>query len=131
MTGSDEERRGPGVNPGDEGEDEGEQLEEMIEHADRPFGSESFGTTPEEQERGESLDARLREESPERPVRDEDLEIVEAGAPDEEAEMIGEGVVERDPFVPPEESAMSVRDEAPGGVDHPDDHPPLDESDED
>ena len=32
---------------GDPEEDPGEELEAMIEHADRPFAAESFGTTAE------------------------------------------------------------------------------------
>ena len=50
-------------------------------------------------------------------------------APDEEDELVGEAVGERDPFLAPEESAMSVRDEAPGAVDHPDDHTERDDAD--
>ena len=42
----------------DPDEDPGEELEAMIEQADR-FASDSFGTTAEEQEQGESLDQRL------------------------------------------------------------------------
>ena len=40
-------------------EDPGEELEAMIEQADRPFASDSFGTTAAEQEQGESLDQKL------------------------------------------------------------------------
>jgi hypothetical protein len=100
----------------------GEALEEVIEHADRASGAESFGTTADEQERGEPFDARLAEERTDRPIRDTDLGLVDEDAPDDEPELIGEAVGERDPFVAPEESAMSVRDEAPGAVDHPDEH---------
>src|SRR2546430_3413717 len=45
-------------------EDPGEELEATIEQADRPLASESFGTTAEEQEEGESLDQRLAQERP-------------------------------------------------------------------
>ena len=50
--------------PPDEDSDEwddgsGEALEELIEHADRASGAESFGTTADEQERGEPLGERL------------------------------------------------------------------------
>jgi hypothetical protein len=100
----------------------GEALEEVIEHADRASGAESFGTTADEQERGEPFDARLAEERTDRPIRDTDLGLVDEDAPDDEPELIGEAVGERDPFVAPEESAMSVRDEAPGAVDYPDEH---------
>jgi hypothetical protein len=45
--------------------------------------------------------------------------------------MVGEAVGERNPFVAPEESAMSVREEAPGAVDHPDHHAERGEADSD
>src|SRR5690348_16811399 len=66
--------------------DPGEDLEAMIEQADRPFATESFGTTAEEQEEGESLDQRLREEQPSRAPDDRQLAIEEDDALDEEAE---------------------------------------------
>jgi hypothetical protein len=119
--------------PSDEDSDEwddgsGEVLEEMIEHADRASGAESFGTTADEQERGEPLADRLAEERTDRPIRDTDLGLIDEGGPDEEAELVGDAVGERDPFVAPEESAMSVREEAPGAVDHPDDHTEEDDA---
>jgi hypothetical protein len=119
--------------PSDEDSDEwddgsGKVLEEMIEHADRASGAESFGTTADEQERGEPLADRLAEERTDRPIRDTDLGLIDEGGPDEEAELVGDAVGERDPFVAPEESAMSVREEAPGAVDHPDDHTEEDDA---
>jgi hypothetical protein len=91
----------------------------MIEHADHAFGSESFGTTAEEQEEGESLDQRLAEERPAaQQTVDVELAIEDADGPDDEPEMLGDASVGHDPFVAPEEAAMTVRDEAPGGVDH-------------
>jgi hypothetical protein len=117
-----------GDRPSDAGSDEewddgsGQGLEEMIEHADRALGTESFGTTAEEQERGEPIDSRLAEEGTDRPILDAELGIIDEDVPDDESEMVGEAIGERNPFVSPEEAAMSVRDEAPGAVDHPDDH---------
>jgi hypothetical protein len=114
--------------PSDIGSDEewddgsGQALEEMIEHADRALGTESFGTTADEQERGEPIDSRLAEEGTDRPLLDTELGIIDEDVPDDESEMVGEAIGERNPFVSPEEAAMSVRDEAPGAVDHPDDH---------
>jgi hypothetical protein len=115
----------------DEGWDDGsgQALEEMIEHADRALGTESFGTTADEQERGEPIDSRLAEEATDRPLLDTELGIIDEDAPDDESEMVGEAIAERNPFVSPEEAAMSVRDEAPGAVDHPDDHDELEETD--
>ena len=110
--------------PDDDGWDDGsgEELEEMIEHADHALGAESFGTTADEQERGEPIDSRLAEERPSRPILDDEPGIIDEDVPDDESEMVAEAVEERDPFVAPEEVAMTVRDEAPGAVDHPDDH---------
>src|SRR2546425_10960883 len=111
-------------------EDPGEELEAMIEQADRPFASESFGTTAEEQAEGETLDQRLREERPSKPPRDLQLAIEDFDSPDEEKELVGLASYEHDRFVAPEEAAMTVRDRAPGAVDHPDDDgvEPADES---
>src|SRR3979411_1670023 len=105
---------------GDPEEDPGDELEAMIEHADRPFAAESFGTTAEEEEEGESLDERLAEERPDRPTSDVPLAIEDEAAPDDEAELVGEASFEHDPFVSPEEAAMTIRERAPGAVDHPD-----------
>ena len=125
-----EDRERPSGEDPDDGWDDGsgEALEEMIEHADHAFGTESFGTTANEQDRGEPIDSRLAEEQRSRPLRDEELGILDEDVPDDESEMVGETVAERDPFVAPEEVAMSVREEAPGGVDHPDDYIEDDEA---
>ena len=104
---------------GDPEEDPAVELEATIEHADRPFAAESFGTTAEEEEEGESLDERLSEEQPDRPISDVQLAIEDDAAPDDEEELVGEASLERDPFVSPEEAAMTVRKRAPGVVDHP------------
>ena len=116
--------------PDDDGWDDGsgEELEEMIEHADHALGAESFVTTADEQERGAPIDSRLAEERPSRPILDDELGIIDEDVPDDESEMVAEAVGERDPFVAPEEVAMTVRDEAPGAVDHPDDHAEQDEA---
>lgn len=103
--------------------DEGDELEAAIMQTDHAFGAESVGTTAEEGLRGESLDQRLAEERPERPVADETLSVVDEGVVDDESELVGEAVVARDEFASPEEAAMSVRDDAPGATDHDDPHP--------
>jgi hypothetical protein len=110
----------------DSDEDPGEDLEAMIEQADRPFATESFGTTAEEQEEGESLDQRLAEEQPSKPPLDLELAIEDFDAPDEEQQLVGLASLEHDPFVAPEEAAMTVRDTAPGATDHPEE-PEIDE----
>jgi len=110
----------------DPDEDPGEELEAMIEQADRPFASDSFGTTAEEQEAGESLDQRLAEERPSREPLDVQLAIEDFDAPEEEKQLVAQASFEHDPFVAPEEAAMTVRDRAPGATDHPEE-PEIDE----
>jgi hypothetical protein len=116
---------GPDVDPDDDRDgDPGEELEARIEQADHAFGSESFGTTAEEQERGETLDQRLAEERPSKAPLDVEIAVEDPDAPDtpdHESELIANASLEHDAFVAPEDAAMSVRDEAPGGVDHRDD----------
>jgi hypothetical protein len=124
MAPEDLERLDPDLDPED---DPGEDLEAMIELADHAFGAESFGVTAEEQVRGETLDQRLAEERPEGSPEDVDIEIEDFDAPDHEPQMVGEAVVDRDPFVSAEAAALTIRDRAPGAVDHPDDYVELDE----
>jgi hypothetical protein len=116
----DRDERGPSdPDYGDDAADDtGDELEAMIERADRPFASESFGTTATEELGGESLDDKLAEERPDKLPVEDDLAIEEADVPDDEPELIGEASVEHDPFAAPEEAAMTVRDTAPGGTDH-------------
>jgi hypothetical protein len=99
-------------------DDAGEGLEAMIEQADHAFGAEAFGTTVQEELRGESLGQRLSEEQPERPANDTELAIEDVDAPDDEAQLVADATTEREAYVAPEEAAMTVRDTAPGGVDH-------------
>ena len=91
--------------------DPGEELEAAIEHADRPFGSESFGTTAEEQMRGETLDQRLAEERRSKESEDTAYVIEDADEPDEEKDLVGDASLEHDPFLAPEEAAVHVEDE--------------------
>ena len=115
-SGDDDLPSGDAYGGGDPEEDPGEELEAAIEHADRPYGAESFGITAEEEEEGESLDQRLSEEQPDSRISDVRLEIFD-DEPDEEGELVGEASIEHDPFVSPEEAAMTIRKRAPGGVD--------------
>jgi hypothetical protein len=121
MSASDDSQLDGDVDGEDLDEDPGEELEAMIEQADSPFASESFGTTAEEQLEGESLDQRLAEERPSTPPLDLQLAIEDFDTPDEEQQMVGLASLERDRFVAPEEAAMTVRDRAPGAVDKVDD----------
>jgi hypothetical protein len=106
--------------------DDGDEQEAAIMRADHAFAAESFGTTAEEALEGESLDARLAEERPERPGADEALSVLDEGPSDDEDELVGDVVRERDEFAAPEESALTVRDRAPGATDRSDPHPPED-----
>lgn len=124
MRPDDPERLDPDLDPED---DPGEDLEARIELADHAFGAESFGVTAEEQLRGESLDQRLAEESTDPPASDVEISIEDADAPDDEPQLVGEAVVDFDPLVAPEEAALSIRDRAPGAVDHEDDYVERDE----
>jgi len=100
----------------DPDDDAGEELEARIEQADHAFGAESFGTTAEEGRRGESLDQLLSEEQPDPSTTDVGLVLEELDEPDHEPELIAEGDTEREPYLAPEDAAMTVRDSAPGGV---------------
>jgi len=103
--------------------DDGDELEAEIMQADHAFGTESVGTTVEEELAGESLDQHLAEEQPDRPSVDGTLSVIDEGPTDDEEELVGEAVVERDEFASPEEVALTVRDKAPGATDHDDPHP--------
>ena len=103
--------------------DEGDELEAEIMQADHAFGAESWGTTAEEAVEGESLDQHLAEERPDRPAVDTALSVVDEGLSDDEDELVGDAVIERDEFASPEEAALTVRDRAPGATDHEDPHP--------
>ena len=106
--------------------DESDELEADIMQADHAFGAESVGTTVEEELAGESLDERLAEERPDRPSIDAALSVIDEGLSDDEGELVGDAVTERDEFASPEEAAMSVRERAPGATDHDDPHPAED-----
>jgi hypothetical protein len=108
------------------GLDDGDELEAEIMRANRPFAVDRHGTTAEEAVEGEGLEEALAEEQPEGPTTDEALGLEDEGVPDLEEELIAEGSVEMDEFPSPEESALSVRDEAPGATDHDDPHPDQD-----
>jgi hypothetical protein len=105
-------------------ENDGEELEAEIMRADHAFGVDLRGTTEDEALAGQSLDQALARERPEARTVDEALEIVDDGDPDLEGELVGEGFIVRDDFASPEESALSVRERAPGATDHDDPHPP-------
>jgi hypothetical protein len=102
-----------GPPPTEVDDDPEDELEELIEQMDRPMGSDLTGTTAEEQLRGASLEERTRGTRSER-REDAGVALSEDDAPDDEPQLIGE---EGDPEeTSPEERAMHVRPDAPGGV---------------
>jgi hypothetical protein len=100
--------------------DDSDEQEAEILQADHAFGTGLYGTTPEEALAGEGLERSLAEERPEELAIDETVEIVDDGVEDDEEELIGEAVRERDEFASPEEAALTVRDDEPGATDHDD-----------
>jgi hypothetical protein len=111
---------GPPPNPSDE--DPLEELEEEIEHMDRPLGVDEHTTAAEALE-GDSLDERLAREMPDRGGRrpPEPTTIADEDGPDLEPELVGEAV-EAGGVAAPEEAAMRVRERPPGATDHEDDY---------
>jgi len=107
--------------PSDEKADD--ELEAEIMRADRPFGSDRRGTTPEEALEGESIDDELAQERPERAATEEAVGLEDDGDPDVEGQLASDDSIEEDEFVSPEEAALTIRDEAPGATDHDDPHP--------
>jgi hypothetical protein len=102
--------------------DAGDELEAEMLRADRPTGSELHGTTPEEALEGETIDRELAQERPERDPTEDVLDVVAEDIVDDEGQLVGDAVSEHDPFAPPEEAALSVGGDAPGGVDRADRH---------
>jgi hypothetical protein len=107
--------------------DESDELEAAIMQADHAFGADLTGTTPDEALEGESLEEHLAEELPERRTDDSTVSVVDEGLSDDEDELVGDAVAERDEFASPEEAAITVRESAPGATDHPDPHPDQDD----
>src|SRR5256714_14019896 len=93
----------------DPDEDPGEDLEAMIEQTDRPFASESFGTTAEEQEEGETLDQRLAEERPARAPLDTPLAHEDLAGPRREEPLVGAGSVGPRPLRSPAGGGLTPR----------------------
>jgi hypothetical protein len=102
----------------DDDEAESEQLEAEILRANRPFASDRWGTTAQEEVAGEGLDRALAEEVPEDTPTDEAVAVVDDAPTDDEKELVGDAVDELDPFAAPEEAAFTVRDDAPGVTEH-------------
>ena len=104
-----------------EDEDPGEELEAMIEQADRPFASDRSGPRRRNRRKASPSTNDWRRNGRRGRPLDVQLAIEDFDAPDEEKQLVGQASFEHDPFVAPEEAAMTVRDAGPGAVDHPED----------
>jgi hypothetical protein len=97
---------------------------------DEPQAVDEPGTTAEEQREGESLDERLDEEEPDQVAEEREQAglLVEEGRglTDAEKDEVAE-VAQAEEELPPEEDAVRVEDEAPGGTDEPDSYVQEDE----
>ena len=71
------------------------------------------------------IDDTLARERPDVAATDVVVTIEDDGEPDRIGELSGTDSVEQDEFASPEEAAVTVRDEAPGGTDHDDPHPSM------
>ena len=87
--------------------------------------SEEHDLTTESLRRGSGLDERLREErGAGRSEVEADAVPAELDEEDEEADLVADPSLlgsEDGPFIPAEEAAIHVVDDAPGATDHPDD----------
>lgn len=98
---------------GDPEVDPGMEAEEQMEHIDRPYAS-GYGTTAREGAEGESLDQRLREEQTEGRTEDAEMVLIAGEYPD--GELVGETVESDEHFLAPEEAAIRIRQQPPGGT---------------
>ena len=95
---------------------------------ERPWGAEEWGTTDFEQRAGEPLDGKLARENPDRerraragarlsePGADDDLDDGFEGTIDTEPDLVGELDLSHGDMLSPEEAALTVRRDAPGGT---------------
>ncbi len=123
MTGRNQFTPSEGPSPTDVDRDPGEALEDMISDMDRYEGADD-DTTASEQRDGDTIDDRTRREQPQRVRRNSSVDLVDGGG-DDGVDREKDLVAETDPIdgpLAPELSAMHVRDDAPGVVDHPDDY---------
>jgi hypothetical protein len=114
---------GEGPSPNDDDEDSGEAMEHYISDMDRPIGSYDH-TTAEEQREGDTIDERTSREQPQRERPDTSVDLIDDAGDDgrdDEGFMMGDAE-EPDGIEAPEQAAVHIVDDAPGGVDHPDDY---------
>jgi hypothetical protein len=113
-----------GPSPTEEDDDPGQALEDYISGMDRPLGADD-AVTADEQHSGDTIDRFNRREQPTVPRPDTSVDLVDDGdgdGVDDVAEMVGDA---GDPGLgpeAPEQAAVHIVDQAPGGVDHPDDY---------
>ena len=107
-----------------DGDDAQQDFEDRMLDRDKAV-SEEHDLTTEALRRGSGLDERLREERGARDNKDEvDSVPAELDETDEEPDMVADPSLlgsEDGPFIPAEEAALHVVEDAPGATDHPDD----------
>ncbi len=125
MTEQGDARSGLDLGPTDDEDDGGEALESFLlgrEHA----ASESEQVTAGGQRRGPTLDDRLAREQRQLDPTSSDVPLLtEPDGPDHEAALVADDLREsaaQGDGLSAEESAVHVRDDAPGWTDHPDDY---------
>jgi hypothetical protein len=125
MTDDIDPRSGLDLGPTDDEDDGGEVLEAFLLDRDHA-ASESDQVTAAGQRRGPTLDERLdREQRQGDRAPAETPLLTELDGPDDEAAMVAVDPRESaasDAGLSAEETAVQVRDDAPGWTDHPDDY---------
>jgi len=104
-------------------DDAQQEFEDLMLDRDKAI-SEEHDTTTEALRQGSGLDERLKEERGAGSTDPERLVPTELDQVDDEPDMVADPSMlgdENGPFVPGEEAAMHVVEDAPGATDHPDD----------
>lgn len=113
-----------GPSPTEEDDDPGQSLEDFISGMERPLGADD-SVTLDEQAEGDTIDRFNRREQRTVPRPDTSVDLIDDGdadGRDEVGEMTGHaGAPDRGPEAP-EQAAVHIVPDAPGGVDHPDDY---------
>ncbi|HSL10893.1 MAG TPA: hypothetical protein VLA82_06220 [Actinomycetota bacterium] len=98
-------------------------VDEQMPPGEHARGSDAWGTTAAEQRAGKPLTDRLDEETADRgtpPADDDGVRLVDDGTPDETAELTSTGEPDGQDPSTAEESAVHVRQDAPGASTAPD-----------
>jgi hypothetical protein len=113
-----------GPSPTEEDDDPGRSLEDFISGMDRPLGVDD-SVTLDEQAHGDTIDEFNRREERTSRRAGSSVDMIDdsdAEGYDGTGEMVGDIEPGEEGPPSPEQAAMHIVDEAPGGVDHPDDY---------